>query len=87
MKSIYSMETVPTTIDDWYKKALTFQTHYDRAREVEQRRRNPASTYQPFATTSTTPTRDPNAMEIDAIEVSKLTKEERDQCMKKGLCL
>ena len=37
MKSIYSMETVPTTIDDWYKKALTFQTHYERAREVEQR--------------------------------------------------
>ena len=28
MKSIYSMETAPTTIDDWYKKALTFQTHY-----------------------------------------------------------
>ena len=37
MKSIYSMETVPTAIDNWYKKALTFQTHYDRAREVEQR--------------------------------------------------
>ena len=29
MKSIYSMETVPTTIEDWYKKALTFQTHYE----------------------------------------------------------
>ena len=28
MKSIYFMEMVPTTIDDWYKKALTFQTHY-----------------------------------------------------------
>ena len=45
MKSIYSMETVPTTINDWYKKALTFQTYYERAREVEQRQRNPAGTY------------------------------------------
>ena len=87
MKSIYSMETVPTTIDDWYKKALTLQTHYERAREVEQRRRNPAGTYQPFATTSTTTARDPNAMEVDAIKVAKLTKEERERCMKEGLCL
>ena len=36
VKSIYSMETVPITIDDWYRKALTFQTHYECAREVEQ---------------------------------------------------
>ena len=86
MKSIYSMETVPTTIDDWYRKALTFQTHYEQAREVEQRRPNPAGTYRPFAATPTT-TRDPNAMEVDAIKVAKLTKEERERCMKEGLCL
>ena len=87
MKSIYSMETVPTTIDDWYKKALTFQTHYERAREVEQRCRNPAGTYRPFTATSTTSVRDPNAMEVDAIKVAKLTKEERERCIKEGLCL
>ena len=82
MKSIYSMETVPTTIDDWYKKALTFQTHYEQAKKVEQQRRNPAGTYQPFATTPTVSARDPNAMEVDAIKVAKLTKEEREWCMK-----
>ena len=87
MKSIYSMKILPTTIDDWYKKALTFQTHYERAKEVEQRRRNPAGTYQPFTATSTTSARDPNAMEVDAIKVAKLTKEEREHCMKEGLCL
>ena len=87
MKSIYSMETVPITIDNWYRKALTFQTHYERAREVEQRWRNPASTYRPFTTTSAIPVRDLNAMEVDAIKVAKLTKEEREHCMKEGLCL
>ena len=87
MKSIYSMETVPTTIDDWYKKALTFQTHYEWAREVEQRRRNPTGTYRPFATIPTTPVRDPNAMQVDVIKVAKLSKEERERCMKEGLCL
>jgi hypothetical protein len=87
MRQIYSMETVPTTIDEWYKKALTFQTHYERAREVEQRRKNPSAVYRPFSSTTTTPTRDPNAMDVDAIRVAKLTKEERDRCMKEGLCL
>ena len=87
MKSIYSMEMVPTTINDWYKKALTFQMHYERAGEVEQRRRNPAGTYRPFVTTLTTPAKDPNAMEVDTIKVAKLSKEERERCMKEGLCL
>ena len=87
MKSIYSMETVPTTTDDWCKKALTFQMHYEQTREVEQRRRNPAGTYCPFATTPATPAKDPNAMEVDAIKVAKLSKEERERCMKEGLYL
>ena len=87
MKSIYSMEMVPTTIDNWHKKALTFQTHYKRAREVEQRRKNPTGTYHPFTTTPTTPARDPNAMEVDVIKVAKLSKEERERCMREGLYL
>lgn len=87
MKQIYSMETIPITINDWYKKALTFQTHYKRAQEVEQRRKNPSAVYRPFSANPSTPTRDPNAMDVDAIKVAKLTKEERECCMKEGLCL
>ena len=35
MQRIYSMETVPDQIDDWYKRAQKFQTQYERAKEVE----------------------------------------------------
>ena len=75
MMSIYSMETLPATINNWYKKALTFQTHYEQAKEVELRQKNLTSTYRPFSTTTSMPARDPNTMDIDARKVAKLTKE------------
>ena len=31
MKRIYGMDTVPTTIDEWYTRALHFKTQWDRA--------------------------------------------------------
>jgi hypothetical protein len=30
--------------------------------------------------------RDPDMMDVDAIEINTLTKEEKDKCMKKGQC-
>jgi len=34
MHRIMSMNTIPTTISAWYKKAIHFQTQWDRADEI-----------------------------------------------------
>jgi len=85
MRRIMSMDTIPTTIDSWYKKAIHFQTQWDRADEIARRNVKPSHSYQTFSP-SPSKSRDPNAMDIDAIKISKLTPEERKRCQEKGLC-
>ena len=85
MRRIMSMDTVPTTIDNWYEKAISFQTQWERADEIS--KRNSKTTHQSYHSfTSPTKTCDPNAMDVDVIKVGKLTAEERKKCMEKGLC-
>ena len=85
MRRIMSMDTVPTTIQEWYSKAIHFQTQWERAEEISRRNQCPIHPYQPFPSTSTR-TKDPNAMDVDVVCVGKLTPEERKRCIKKGLC-
>ena len=85
MRQIMSMDTVPSTIDDWYKKAISFQTQWERAEEISKRNSKPAhQSYHSFSTPAKA--RDPNAMDVDVIKVGKLTAEEHKKCMEKGLC-
>ena len=85
MRQIMSMDTVPSTIDDWYKKAISFQIQWKCAEEISKRNSKPAhQSYHSFSTP--TKTRDPDAMDVDVIKVGKLTAEERKKCMEKGLC-
>ena len=85
MQRIYSMETVPNPIDDWYKCAQKFQTQYEHAKEVENRRKGTTPIFRPLPSSST-PAKDPNAMDVDVIRLGKLSQEEREKCFKQGLC-
>ena len=79
------MDTVPSTIDDWYKKAISFQTQWEQAEEISKRNSKPAhQSYHSFSIPAKT--RDPDAMDVDVIKVGKLTAEECKKCMEKGLC-
>ena len=77
MQQIMSMDTVSSTINEWYKKAIAFQTQWERADDIA-RRNTKAShqTYHSFSNSSNAKTHDPNAMVVDTIKVSKLTPEE-----------
>ena len=79
------MEMVPDQIDDWYKHAQKFQTQYERAKEVENRRKGTAPIFRPLPSSSTS-AKDPNAMDVDVIRLGKLSQEEREKCFKQGLC-
>ena len=86
MRRIMSMDTVPSTIDEWYKKAVAFQTQWERADDISKRNsRSSHQTYHSFSN-SATKTHDPDAMVVDTIKVSKLTPEERKRCVEKKLC-
>ena len=85
MRRIMSMDTIPSTINDWYKKAIHFQTQWDRADEIARRNVKPSHSYQTFSPSSSK-SHDLNTMDVDAIKISKLTPEERKRCQKQGLC-
>ena len=87
MCRIMSMDTVPSTIDDWYKKAITFQTQWERADDIAKRNSKAFhQNYHSFSNSLNAKTHDPDAMIVDTIKVSKLTPEERKHCVKKKLC-
>ena len=87
MRCIMSMDTVPSTIDDWYKKAIAFQTQWERADDIAKRNsKNSHQTHHSFSNSSTTKAHDPDAMVVDTIKVSKLTLEECKCCIEKKLC-
>ena len=87
MRRIMSMDTVPSTINEWYKKAIAFQTQWERADDIAKRNsRSSHQTYHSFSNSSSTKTHDPDAMVVDTIKVSKLTPEERKRCVEKKLC-
>ncbi|KAI5115373.1 hypothetical protein M0805_006746 [Coniferiporia weirii] len=87
LKTIYNRDTMPTTINDWYKAASRSDNIYRRLRAIQgppptnpQNNRfhkfsnnRPPSTH---TTTSTSSNRPP-----------RLTPEERDKCFKEGRCL
>ena len=86
MQQIMSMDTIPTTIQEWYSKAIHFQTQREWAEEILKRNQCPTQhLYQPF-TSNSSKTRDSNAMDVDVVHIGKLTLEERKHCIKKGLC-
>ena len=79
------METPPTTLQGWKEAAFRFDGNWRRAQAIAQRikgitTRSYESTFAAQAK-ELTPTRDPNAMDVD-----RLTQQERMEHIKKGLC-
>ena len=76
---ILSMSSIPTTITKWIKQAKIF--HAQKMCILALKGGQLPSTIHSPRTTH-----DPNAMNIDAISLSKLTPMERARCIKEGLC-
>ena len=70
---IMSMDTIPFTINEWYKKAAHFQTQKDCANEIAKWNSKLSHTYISFSQSYTTKIQDPDAMDIDVIKVAKFT--------------
>ena len=86
---IYGMEVIPTTPKGWYEKIDQFLSQRRFAVSVAKQHssRTPVAFHTPTSTRNT-PSRDPNAMDVDINErPKKLTLEERDKCFKEGRCL
>jgi Ty3 transposon capsid-like protein len=90
---IMSLATPPTTLDDWYKWAITLQNNFLRMKSAIAKTRNDKGTNPSnkktggnaprrfFFKREEQTERDPNAMDVDA-----MTTEERDTMMRQGLC-
>ena len=80
MKRIYGMDTVPTTIEKWYQQTLRFQHVWEKTNEIAKGRPPP---FQYGQQNNVHKKRNPNAMDIDAIQLSE---QERNRCFKNNLC-
>ena len=78
MHCIMFMDTIASTIDDWYKKTIAFQTQWEHTNDMAKGNSKMShQTYHFFSNASTTKTHNPDTMIIDTIKVYKLTPEER----------
>ncbi|KAF8551906.1 hypothetical protein OG21DRAFT_1417089, partial [Imleria badia] len=89
MKHIYTMDTVPDEIEAWYMKAEAFQAQwacFNKIAACHSRKKTTLNTSTPQPYLPTPKAKDPNAMDVDAVRIGKLTPEERKKCVEKGLC-
>jgi hypothetical protein len=97
-EKISMMDNPPTTLQGWQDYASKFDNSYRRAKAITARIRggkpnnDPKKKWQPSRNSPQRYTaRDPNAMEVDRvdveeIEINRLSPRERDDHMKKGQC-
>ena len=78
---ILSMSTIPTTLNEWIEKAKTFHMQKMCIAAIRERKGNPS-----FLMSRNPPPCDLNAMDVDAISLTKLTPAERARCIRKKLC-
>ena len=78
----YLMEKVPTTLKAWMDKAIDFHKQKACILALKRGHSLPLSSF--FSNSHST--RDPNAMDVDAICLKKLSPADRACCMRKGLC-
>ena len=88
MKRVYSMDTVPDTIEKWYLQMLHFKHVWEKTNEIAKGWSNPFLAFQDNWNNNnhTQKKRDPNAMDINAIHIEKLTPEEWQRCFDNNLC-
>ena len=81
MKKIYGMDTVPDTIDKWYQATLRFQHVWEKTNEIAKGKTNPF--YQNHHRNNDHKKKDPDAMDVDAIQLSD---QEQQRHLKERLC-
>ena len=86
MHRIQAMDTVPTTLALWYEKAAHFRLQKEIAQKIALMHQGnvpqPPCSNQGFRLNSR-PSRDPNTMDIDALNLSPV---ERSRCLRDCLC-
>ena len=87
---ILGMDTVPTTIEDWYAKASHFDNQWLKAKAITAHsnpsyggNRNSSNKKKFYQKPSFQKERDPDAMDVDVV---RLSKEDRDRYIKEGRC-
>ena len=87
MHRIQAMDTVPTTLALWYEKAAHFHLQKEIARKITLMHHGngpqPPCTNQSFRPLNSHPSRDPNAMDIDALNLSPV---KHSHCLRDRLC-
>ena len=87
MHRIQAMDTVPTTLALWYEKATHFHLQKEIARKITLMHHGnapqPPHINQNPHSTNSHPTHDPNAMDIDALNLSPV---KRSRCLRDRLC-
>ena len=87
MRKIYSMDIIPTTMEKWYQQTLHFKQVWERTNEIAKGRNNPFIPFQDNRNNNHTQKKqDPNTMDVDAIQIEKLTPKERQRCFENNLC-
>lgn len=92
MEKISMMEKPPKTIEEWQDYASRYNNQYRRTKAITARLRgNKPNDKKKFSFNRNTPARyvphaDPNAMDVDRMTINRLSTEQRDEHMKKGLC-
>ena len=79
---IYSMEKVPDSLKAWINKAIDFHRQKACILVLKKGHGLPLSSFTP----SSQPARDPNAMDIDAVHLRKLSPANWAWCVREGLC-
>ena len=82
MRRIFSMDTVPDTVEKWYTQALHFKLVWEWADNIAKEQGNKNHTYQ----RPVQKPKDLNAMDVDAICLEQLTPKERQRCIENNLC-
>ena len=78
---IYSMEKVLETIEGWMDKAINFHKQQACIITLKKEHGLPLSSF-----SSTSCFRDPNAMDVEAVHLKKLSPADQACCVRKGLC-
>ena len=87
LQKIFSQSAIPKRIDEWYEQTSKYDAQYRRIKEILGRRRGVSTTTttsqtkKTFTPRYTNTSRDPNAMDVD-----KMTVEERKRHMEENRC-
>ena len=77
------MDTVPTTIEKWYQATLRFQHVWEKTQEIAKGKTNPFYQNHHRNNDNSHKKKDPDAMDVDAVQLSN---EERTRRLQERLC-